>query len=125
MDDSIIYRWISPSVSGVIHGGRVLEMRTLCGTWIPAGVVGWSATSEAVTCKTCLSVIAAENERPVAVAVDLDGQRYARNADAVALDKIAWILASSDFSVGMLEDIAQIVGAAGHVVEQHDEYIHH
>jgi len=45
--------------------------------------------------------------------------------DRKALDRIAWILASPDWSVGMLEDIAVIVEQAGHVVEQHDEYIHH
>ena len=46
-------------------------------------------------------------------------------ADRKALDRIAWILASPDWSVGMLEDIAEIVEKAGHTTDQHDEYIHH
>ena len=45
--------------------------------------------------------------------------------DSKALDRIAWILASPDWSVGMLEDIAELVEKAGHSCEQHDEYIHH
>ena len=42
-----------------------------------------------------------------------------------ALHRIAWILASPDWSVGMLGDIAEIVVESGHKVEMHEEYVHH
>ena len=45
--------------------------------------------------------------------------------DRKALDRIAWILATPEWSVGMLEDIAEIVEKAGHEHAPHDEYVHH
>jgi hypothetical protein len=45
--------------------------------------------------------------------------------DRKALDRIAWILATPEWSVGMLEDIARIVEKAGHEHEPHDEYSRH
>ena len=45
--------------------------------------------------------------------------------DRKALDRIAWILATPEWSVGMLGDIAEIVVESGHEVEMHEEYVHH
>ncbi len=44
---------------------------------------------------------------------------------AEALLRIAWILATPEWSVGMLEDIAAICEQAGFVVPEHQNYEHH
>lgn len=49
----------------------------------------------------------------------------AATRDAKALDRIAWILATPSWSVGMLEDIAAIVAKSGHTCPEHTDYIHH
>lgn len=44
---------------------------------------------------------------------------------AEAMLRIAWILATPDWSVGMLEDIAAICEQAGFTVPEHRDYEHH
>jgi hypothetical protein len=59
------------------------------------------------------------------VAENLEGaDRIAVRIDAPALDRINKILSAPQWSVGMLEDICEIVRSTGRP-EVHSDYIHH
>jgi len=44
---------------------------------------------------------------------------------ADAMRRVAWILANKEWSVSMLEDIGEIVTAAGFAQDPHDDYVSH
>jgi hypothetical protein len=61
----------------------------------------------------------------IALECKVDDFKAKLDVASKALDRIAWILATPEWSVGMLGDIAEIVVESGHEVEMHEEYVHH
>ena len=61
----------------------------------------------------------------IALECKVDDFKAKLDVASKALDRIAWILATPEWSVGMLEDIAEIVEKTGHEHAPHEDYVHH
>ena len=77
MDD--LFRWSSPA-SSVVHAGRILQMKTVCGLGIGPLGSGWQALGydNEIDCVNCLRVVGEVGDRPSSVSIDARGNRTVR-----------------------------------------------